>query len=303
MSDISKIRPEFRRFVEDWFARAPWIHAIGIGKKIIAGRPIEQDAITFFVSNKVPNKILHPDTIIQSWIEFPGLEGALPTDVVAMPPLTFSCTFDRPAHGGDCIAPLGAPYVSTLGAVLKRKSDAAMFILSASHAMLGIGGTLPIGQTICHPIGNSSPIARVTASTSWSTTAPMIGDVALAEVLKKVPPDSPPPDVEQTVKDIGSLTGVGTPAEGDPLRFRGRNGLQSGNVFWTDVIVKVDQMYRFENTFLTNALAQKGDSGALAVNNARQALGVVFADNGILTACTELNAVASELSLNDYQWF
>lgn len=295
MIDIKAIQPQFRKMVAQWLDQTPWIHGVGIGQKSVAGKTIAQDAVVFFVTTKLPVGKLDAPGVIPEWLEIHGLDGAIPTDVVQMPPLTFSCTVDRPAHGGDCIAPLAAPWIGTLGAALQKTSTGEKFILSASHTMRGIGGILPSDQLICHPNGASALIAQTTASSNWSTSTLMTGDVALARVF-------PGNNVEQTVNGIGALTGMARPVVGEAIQFSGRNGLKSGQVLYRDVIVKVDFIYKFENTVLVSALAQKGDSGSVVVNGLNEAVATVFADNNFVTACTELEAVKEEFRLGDYQF-
>src|SRR5689334_7595050 len=115
-----KIREEFAQLTNTWLSKARWIHGVGIGLKQVAGSAIGQDAIVFLVEMKVPEDQLERESIIPKWIEFRSTELVLPTDVRVEPLAWFltrpRCTNTRPAHGGDCIAPLGAPFVSTLGA-------------------------------------------------------------------------------------------------------------------------------------------------------------------------------------------
>jgi hypothetical protein len=294
---LARIQTEFRTHVARLQANAPWIHSAAIGPKVIGGRVIAHDAVTFFVTRKVPENALRPDAVIPPWLEFDGV--ALPTDVIAMPQFWFVagpvCSSMRPAHGGDCIAALGAPFGGTLGATLKRKSDGKPFILSASHAMLGIGGSLPIGQVICHPAPGSSEIGVVSSSVAWSTAAIMKGDAALAEVTALNAADT-------GVNDIGALAGIATAADRDDVRFRGMNGLKLGRVMWTHATALVEGVYNVANTFFIDAAAEVGDSGAVVVNSANKVVGIVYAANGLLTACTDINAVSDDLHLSDYDF-
>jgi hypothetical protein len=303
-----RIRVELRQMIADWMSRAPWIHGVGFGLKQVAGRDLNQDALVFLVDVKMAERQLAADSIIPQWVSFGRGELVFPTDVRPAYPGWFlsapSCTNMRPAHGGDCIAPLGSPMVGTLGATLLRKADGWPFILSASHTMSGVGGTAPT-KIISHPIGSSSEIADLSGSTIWSTSAPMEGDAALAKVTSAKEPNGKYA-AEPGVNNIPGVSGMAAPVSGDAIRFSGMHGLKQGTIYLTFATVTLSP-FKFENTFLlippnADSLAEIGDSGAVAVNASNQIVGIVFGANGYLTFCTDLTAVADTLSLSDYNF-
>jgi hypothetical protein len=297
---FSQFRPQFRRLVAAWQVRVPWLEAMGIGPKITGGEVLDEDAVTFFVGSKIVEAGLESTELVPESIAIPQTNIVLPTDVVAMPPLRFLtvpvCSSNRPAHGGECISPFGSASIGTLGAVLKRKADGNRFILSASHAIVGIGGTLPVGQKICHPPGGSDVIGTVSRTSTWTTLDFMSADAGLVEVTNN-------DDVDANVNGIGILSEPGTPNLHDSVRFSGVNGVKIGIVTWTaKIIAFVEDVFGFENTFFIDAVAEPADSGSVVVNIAGEVLGVVFAGNGILTACSHIAAVSKELGLSDYDF-
>jgi|GEM_PF-5994203 len=297
-----QIRPELRALIAEWRSKAPWLLAVGFGRKQVGGIELNQDALVFLVDDKVPERQLTNDTILPRWVTFEHGDLTLPTDVrpahhgwfLAAP----ACSNARPAHGGDCIAPLGAPFVGTLGVTALRITDNTPFILSASHTMSGIGGFLQPGQIICHPIGSSTELAVLSKSTAWSTTAPMEGDVALAEITF-------PNGAEPGVNNIPGVSGTAEPRERDPVRFSAMHGLKKGTISLVHATVTIG-LYQFENTFLINpdapdAIGELGDSGAVVVNLSNQIVGVVFGANGFYTFATDITAVTA-LELDDYRF-
>jgi hypothetical protein len=191
--------------------------------------------------------------------------------------------------------------VGTLGATLLRKADGKPFILSASHTMSGVGGMSPT-KIISHPIGSSSEIAELYRSTTWSTSAPMEGDAALAMVTAKQPDGKN--GAEPGVNNIPGVSGMAAPVSGDAIRFSGMHGLKQGTIALTFATVNLSP-FKFENTFLLipqtpDSLGEIGDSGAVAVNASNQIVGIVFGANGYLTFCTDVTAVADTLGLSEY---
>jgi hypothetical protein len=296
---FSRFRPQFRRVVAEWQARVPWIQAVAITEKLVGGEPAGEDAIVFYVGDKVAEDRLDEFEFFPKSIRIPGTDIVLPTDVVATPPFRFltgpSCSSTRPAHGGDCIGPLGTTSIGTLGAVLKRKADGAPFILTASHAVLNIGGTLPAGQEICHPPG-SATIGKVERTVLWTTINIMPTDAALVEVTVST-------DAEPNINGLPPITGTGAPVLSQPVHFRGVYGVKSGIVACTVKVIVTIDLFKFDNTFfIIDANTEPGDSGAVVVNNAGEVLGVIFATNGLLTCCSFIDAVAKELSLSDFDF-
>src|SRR5258706_266082 len=132
-----RIRVDLQKMIADWMSRASWILGVGFGLKQVGGRDLNQDALVFLVEVKMAEGRLERDDIIPKWVSFTDEERGdlvFPSDVRPANRGWFlsapSCTNIRPAHGGDCIAPLGSPMVGTLGATLLRKADGRPFILS-----------------------------------------------------------------------------------------------------------------------------------------------------------------------------
>jgi hypothetical protein len=290
------IKPHFRRMVTDWRKKAPWIQGVGIGRKLVRGEPVGEDALTFFVGEKVNDHRLDPSERIPETIHIPGTHIELPTDVVAGPKFRFAGGAPR-AHGGDAIAPLGSYDTGTIGAVLKRRSDGQRFLLSAAHTLVGIGGTLPIGHRICHPPG-SDVIGRVSETVTWSVDPTLMpADVGLAEVIVD-------DDVEAGIAGIASVTGTDMPVARDAVIFSGAVGFKRATVAWDHrMILFVQDVYGFDNTFLLGGVpADFGDSGALVVNAGSRLIGIVFATNGILSACSSVVGINRVIDLSKYDF-
>ena len=295
---FAAIQPQFKQLAAEWRARAPWIQAIGIRDKLVANKPIGQDAITFYVGQKLPDVRLDASSVFPQSIRIPRSDITLPTDVIEMPPFRFvsgpTCSSARPAHGGDCIGALGVGETGTLGAVMRRKSDRATFIITASHAVVGVGGRYSAVHDVCHPpVGPS--IGVVSRSVSWSTLGNMQADAALVQVTSN-------PGADPDIAGVPKLTGSGTPTLNQPVRFRGTNGLKYGKVICTWKLILFADAYGFDNTFLIDAVAEPGDSGSVVGSDAGDVLGIVFASNGITSACSYFEAVSRELGLSDYEF-
>ena len=297
---FATIRPQFRRIVAEWQAKVPWIQAVAITEKTVGGEPTGEDAIVFYVGDKVSKDRLDTYETFPEIIEIPKTNIVLPTDVVPSPEFRFlsvpSCSSIRPAFGGDCIGPLGVGVTGTLGAVLKERATGKPYLLTASHTVLNKGGTLRLGQMVCHPAMGAT-IGKVDRSITWSTTNIMPADAALVDVTICT-------DAKQDLTGIPQITGAGVPIVKQPVQFKGVFGVKTAIVACeATMTVTVESVYKFENTFcLINVDAKPGDSGSVVVNAAGEVLGIVFATNGLLTCCSSIDAVAKALCLSDFDF-
>lgn len=278
------------------------VHAVGVGRKEVAGQPDAVLAVRFYVLHKVPLSALSPDNVL------PASINGVPTDVIESLPASFAASIDqrlpsRPVRAGVSIAHL-AVGAGTLGAICRREpDDERRFALSNNHVLSNLGRAA-IGDMIVQPgptdaTGNAAEgeVARLTAFEPINT----IGgrnrmDGALAEFL---------PGLGGTTTDPVGIGAVGSPSMPDVgmrvVKSGRTTGVTRGVV--TDVRYDVqvslgglglvgsalfEDMLRVEAT--EAPVGNIGDSGALFLTDdgERRPVGLLFATGpggGYALAC------------------
>lgn len=294
---------------------------IGIGEKVVAGRPTGVLAVTFLVRTKFP-----ADQIVAAE-RLPRTVDGVPTDVEEVgvfrkfplaprerprrpSPVSWSMpnprARSRPARPGCSVGfqepGTGAAMTGTLGAVVRR--GAATFILSNNH-VLADENRLAAGTPIVQPGlldgGRSAPdrLATLAGFVPLRTGASNDIDGAIARVARAR-------DVAGDVLHIGAVRGT-VPATLDMVvhKFGRTSGYTVGRVTSvdTDVVVAYDTGdYTFGGQIIVRGLGAQpfsdaGDSGALIVERpSNRAVGLLFAGS---RACTIANPIDSVLAALD----
>lgn len=287
---------------------------VGIGLKLIDGRPTAIRAVRIYVVRKlarraVPAEFLLPDAI----------EG-VPTDVIEagrFQPLPATVPMRRqrlrPARPGCSIgfqltgSETGLVMAGTLGAVVT--TNGTRYILSNNH-VLANENRLPIGSPIFQPGlldgGNAATdqIARLTRFVPIAIAHPNAVDAAIAEVL--APPDN---YVRATVLPrVGRLASASPAAAVEAMLVHkvGRTtGYTMGTVFdiSADVTVPFDTGdVIFQDQILIRGqrrmFSDQGDSGSLIVERgSKRAIGLLFAGSPRYTVANPIEAVLNQLGV------
>ncbi|TMA45097.1 MAG: hypothetical protein E6J71_13375 [Deltaproteobacteria bacterium] len=287
---------------------------IGIGRKLVNGRPTDTPAVRFYVERKVAKGALPADLML------PKSVNGVATDVIesgrfrALPasvPLPRRRL--RPARPGGSVGfkfpdPAHAQYVmaGTFGAV--AEASGTRYILSNNH-VLADENTLSIGGAIFQPglldngdVGKDQ-IAKLTRFVPVKAGGGNTVDCAIAEVLD-------PKLVRATfLPKVGKLKSPEPIAAAEGMRVMkvGRTtGFTTGVV--TDVSATLKVKYdlgvvRFDDqVFLEGdrgAFSDRGDSGSLIVDRAtHRPTALLFAGSPAFTAGNHVSAVLAELAVS-----
>lgn len=296
------------------------IHAIGVGRKRVSGKLTSTLAVRFYLSRKLPKRLLGPSTLIPSGID--GIE----TDIIEAPPAFFSAPLDpctiqrlkrqRPLKLGSSIG--HATLVGgTLGASVRSRhpEEAHMQLLLSNNHVLADFGLAGIGSTICQPSAGDGGteddvVARllrfVPVSTDAQTDNHVDAAVAVLDPAIAVAPD---------VCAVGTVTVAAAPSLDMAVHKHGRTTGYSNGVIDDldcDVLVPLrrdepDRVARFVHQLRirartgTSRFAQSGDSGALIVEKAgNAAVGLLFAcpDDGSYAYANPIQTVLDALEVD-----
>ncbi len=270
---------------------------VGVGAKLVAGRPTRDPAVTIFVRRKFPPAEL------EEGYRLPREFGGFPTHVVETG--VFSL------HGGN---PAGIPFVNprracrpvqpgcgigthpapnpphwgsagTLGLLVKLRSGAALYLLSAGHLLTDGGQRKQRGAPVFHPswadVSQPAPdqIAALEQWVLWAEHKRVTVDAAVAAVAGGLP-------VSGSVLAIGALAGHAAPrARAQVEKFGRSTAHKTGRIAATNTDVSVDvgqgQSRIYRNQFVIHGdnldlFSAAGDSGAAVVaSSGRKVVGLL----------------------------
>ncbi|MFQ5908868.1 MAG: hypothetical protein ACE5JE_08620 [Thermoplasmata archaeon] len=285
---------------------------LAVGKKVVGGEETDELCLVVLVREKLPEAELSPRERIPKRI------NDVTTDVVEAGELealgqrlrVVRRPVDRwrPAPGGVSLAH-GDVSAGTLGCVVRR--DGEPFILSNSH-ILSDSGRGTEGDPILQPApedGGRDPVDVIAhlaefVPLRWRWRGilrilrPMAPrrnrvDCALARPVSAG-------DLRGDLSRIGPVEGVATPFIGQDVRKSGRTtGLTRGRVTHLDATVTIryeeGREALFTDQIITTDMSKGGDSGALVVDDARKAVGLLFAGSQHVTVLNRISTVLSEL--------
>src|SRR3989441_7494313 len=312
------------------FARANVV-GVAIGNKSIRGRETDERCIVVFVEAK------RPEAELRRWDVVPKAFGGVRTDIVETGRFHALEMAQAVAVGGTKRfgpAPGGASRghvqitAETLGFLARRNGGPV--IQSNTHALANqnagrVGypilqpGPLAGGRlqdTIARladfvPIQfkdkEPGPVARFLArlfapllrAAGWGLKRLPSGgsnlvDAAVAEPIE-------PRLVTSEILEIGRVRGTKEPIIGLQVRKSGRTtGVTQGRITAIDAVVEVDYggpTAIFREQIVSDLLSKGGDSGSLVVDDARHAVGLLFAGGATTTLINPIAAVASALNV------
>jgi hypothetical protein len=274
---------------------------VGIGRKLVGGRPTTRTAIRIYVERKIAPAALGPSTLL------PRDFGGIPTDVVqtgrflALPArVPAERRRLRPARPGCSVGfqfsgdRAGYVMAGTLGALVER--DGKRLVLSNNH-VLADENSLPIGAPIFQPglLDGGDPakdqIARLSEFVTLRRGAANRVDAAVAELLDPglASPSPLPP--------VGKLrSGEPLPAaEGLAVEKVGRTtGHTTGRVF--DVSADVRVGYDLGTLVFADQILIAGDRGPFSAGGDSGSLIVARGKKrpvGLLFAGSESHTIAN----------
>lgn len=293
---------------------------VGVGEKLVDGKPTGVLALKFFVRLKYPADQISPAH------RLPESVNGLPTDVeqvglfrrferkrqrrkpaAAAPPMPDPRQRYRPAQPGCSIGfqdPAGQVLMAgTFGALVK--DDSGLYVLSNNH-VLADESRLPVGSPIYQPglldNGNvdTDQIAALTRFVPLQAGVMNRVDGAIAKALKTSL-------VSRDILFIGPPQGVGTAAVDMVVHKFGRTtGYRAGRVASVDTDVTVQYetgAFQFESQIIIVGLnsqpfSDAGDSGSLIPERqSQQAVGLLFGGSPTHTIANHLQDVLQALAV------
>ncbi|MFQ5918836.1 MAG: hypothetical protein ACE5I4_02165 [Thermoplasmata archaeon] len=285
---------------------------LAVGKKTVGGEETDELCLVVLVRRKLP------EAELGSRERIPKTINNVTTDVVETGDLealgqrvrVVRRPVDRwrPAPSGVSLAHRDVS-AGTLGCVVRHASEP--HILSNNH-ILADSGRATMGDPILQPApedGGRDPedvIANLTdfVPIRWRWRGLLrifrpffprrnLVDCALARPVSAA-------DLRGDLLRIGPLEGITAASIGLGVRKSGRStGLTRGRVTHLDATVTIRYGPKREAVFtdqiLTTAMSEPGDSGALVVDKARKAVGLLFAGSKQVSVLNRMSHVLSEL--------
>lgn len=258
------------------------IHGVAIGKRITCGRRGRNWCVQVYVYHKLPKTRLRKNHII------PGLIDGLPVDVVEMPPFNglpgnaSHCVRQRPLRPGACAALKESAGAGTLGCFCRPLQGAApgagVYALSNNHVFADYNHGNADGDPVLQPpeAHDGTMQDRIGVLHDFVPLKPPgetnVVDAAISTVDAGV-------SFDRLLPDGSSVSATTQAAVGDRVvKFGARTGRTQGTVVSIHASVDVHHAgvgtYRFVQQIIVEgdrqhlAFAQKGDSGALVVEQA-----------------------------------
>ena len=286
------------------------VHAVGIGRKLVHGKPTGDLCIRVYVVQKLAPSLIPPI------FRIPAMIAGISTDVIESPPAFVaakkvaakptkaaaaaagSCTVNRRLEQRPVVAGISAGHfqitAGTIGCFCRstRPADnpAEVYLLSNNHIFANINQAA-VGDDIYQPgpaDGGTSTqvVARLARFVPLELGGVRINhvDAAIARLVNGIVHTS-------QICTIGAVAGVAVGTQGTAVKKHGRtSGFTEGVI--TDesydalvgmdhsdpsVVAKFEDQIRIELVAPYSAFGLGGDSGSLVVNCSNQAVGLLFA--------------------------
>lgn len=273
------------------------VHAVGVGKKWVAGQETPVVAVRIYVTQKLPRSLLREQDALP--VEIDGI----PTDVIESPPGLVmgaqQCSLDRRTRQRPVIGGISTAHFNVTAGTLAcfcrstRAGDDpdALFVLSNNHVYADVNRAAA-GDPLLQPGpldggGPGDEIADLErfVPITLGGTVPNLVDAAIGRLRPDVP-------FTNAVCTIGPITGTDRAVEDMAVRKHGRTtGYTEGTVTDEnyDAVVGMDHhnpslvalfrgQMRVERTSPFPAFGLGGDSGSLVVRrDSSEAVGLYFA--------------------------
>jgi len=294
---------------------------VGVGKKVVAGEQTEDPAVIVFVEKKLPEPQLRKKDIVPKTLD------QVKTDVVETGRLKAQASMAggrtrtdrwRPAPGGVSIGHIRIT-AGTLGGVVRV--GGRRVVLSNNH-VLANSNAARIGDPILQPgpadsgtrddaIATLERFVEIrfedTRTGGWMRRLAVRLGIRPAQALQRNFVDAaiakPLQDelVSDAILDLPRTQGIADAAVGTRVRKSGRTtGVTEGKILATDATVEVDydrDIATFTDQLVAGPMSQGGDSGSLLLDDARKAVGLLFAGSDRTTVFNRARRVADALGV------
>ncbi len=271
------------------------VHAVGVGRKMVDGKPTGDAAVRFYVFEKLP------ESLLPAKLKLPKRVEGYPTDVIESLPaflLAASCSVDRKKRQRPIVAGISAGHVNVTAGTIScfcrstrpGESERRM-VLSNNHVFADVNKGKS-GDKLLQPgkfdggtTKDAFAVLRRFQKIQLGGKAKNLVDAAIGEVSKGV-------KIDESICSIGKLKGIARATDGMAVRKHGRTtGYTEGAVVdvSVDALVGMDHsdpsvVARFVNQMRIEpaaghpAIGLGGDSGSLVLRKAsRKAVGLYFA--------------------------
>lgn len=269
-----------RRSSRTWLTEAT-IQGIGIGEKLVDGKPTGLPSIRIYVSKKLKEKkVANP---VPRTLKLGKREVAVDVIEIGKIELHSFKDYRRPIQPGLCIANENRGG-GTLGLILRNRQPPHEFYVLSNYHVLGKAPGSSV-TSIIQPARNY-PATGDRKIADYHDYFPMqpsktgyknIADAAIAKLLPGVPASA-------SLPGIGTIKGVSDAVKkGESVRIVGStSGESSGKVIDPDFEWAVDYptaggksvRYGFYGQVLCTRYAESGDSGAVVLNQKNHAIGL-----------------------------
>jgi hypothetical protein len=273
------------------------VHAVGVGKKWVAGQETPVTSVRIYVTQKLPRSLLRERDALPAQID------GIPTDIIESPPAmlmgTPQCSVDRQTRQRPVVGGISTAHVNVTAGTLAcfcrstRAGDDpdAVYVLSNNHVYADVNRAA-LGDALLQPgpLDGGLPgdviadLARFVPLVLGGTLPNQV-DAAIGRLRPDVP-------FTDTVCSIGPITGTDRAVEDMAVRKHGRTtGYTEGVVTDEnlDAVVGMDHnnpsivalfhgQMRLERTSPYPAFGLGGDSGSLVFGrDSSNAVGLYFA--------------------------
>jgi hypothetical protein len=284
------------------------IVGLGVSEKRIMGQITGDLSLVLYIKHKYNNGELESSQAIPPTLEFEGMNEVVPTDVREIGPIELESLTSvvRPILGGYSISSRMETSTGTMGCLVSRRGESnRLFLLSNSHVLAKSGLGQP-GDPIYQAGVDDVEIATSNAVATLSSWKPFnfddgynnYIDAAIAEITDHSL-------VTSDIAFIGRPKGIRSAKRGTMVQKTGRTteltfGLVQDVNFHTSLkYPKPDGTgngyANFRNLILCSRFTEKGDSGALVLDEEKYAVGLHVCGSSttsifcpILTVCDEL---------------
>lgn len=304
------------------------VHAVGIGRKLVAGKRTADLAIRFYVAHKMAESLLPGRALLPEKVD------GLPTDVIEAPPASLTwprkptrrirlaaalaCSIDRKKQQRPVVAGISSGHFNITAGTLacfcrsRRSGDgkSQIYALSNNHVFANINQANR-GDDIYQPgpsDGGTSAdrfaLLERFVQIKLGGTASNRVDAAIAALL-------PETSYLSEICRIGRVAGTAHATEGMEVCKHGRTtNYTEGEITDTayDALVgvngasaKFENQIRIERSTSFSSFAEGGDSGSLVLQKStRKAIGLYFAGppSGSYGVANPIAAVLDELEID-----
>jgi hypothetical protein len=313
------------------------VHAVGIGRKVVDGKPTRERAVRLYVVQKLPASLLSANALLPSEIH------GIPTDVIESPPAfaaprrrvrhrrrhrahhrsappphrAVACSAHRQERIRPVIAGVSVAHrdvtAGTIAYFCRDPGSSSLLLLSNNHVLANVNRGAP-GDPILQPgpadgggPGDQIATLKRFVRIHLDGRTPNLADCAVGELSRNVA-------VTVEVCTVGAVRGTTAPVEGDRVRKHGRTtGYTEGVV--TDesydalvgmgfedpsIVALFQDQLRIAVAPGSRAFGLGGDSGSLIVMQATpKAAGLYFAgpEDGSYGVANHIAAVLDALGV------